>query len=340
MLGLEEKTLLSVDKCPAQGINYHITEVYFEELKLNLPIKLENFKVLLKPFFSMMGKSHDKVLLNKIKTYMLGRLVEHGNGYLETKKEGDSDVKSFVKLEVYGAATLKLGFSMKFFELGSSSNFLQGNRKVLFSLHDDFPKLEKGPEVDENGKMDEVPDLVPNIDMVSEVNTEGSNGSDGKGSKKTKKGKKASGETKSSKKKKNEITDLNALEVKEEMIGNGFEKVAAEVGMDVDGRSSFSVNENSDVGKIRGTSVTKVRFQMNNNLVWKPHNPLPPQSVRVPPSTTPRGSAFEKGVSAGPVREMPKKAKLRSDSTKTTQMNPRIITPTIKRLKKMRPASA
>ncbi|KAF6159350.1 hypothetical protein GIB67_032121 [Kingdonia uniflora] len=91
--------------------------------------------------------------------------------------------------------------------------------------------------------MDEVPDLVPNNDMVSEVNTEGSNGSADKGSKKTKKGKNASGETKISKKKKNEITDLDALEVKEELIGNGvlaneFEKVAAEVGMDMDGRSS------------------------------------------------------------------------------------------------------
>ncbi|KAF6159351.1 hypothetical protein GIB67_032122 [Kingdonia uniflora] len=171
MLGLEEKTLLSVDKCPAQGIKYHITEVYLEELKLYLPIMLENFKVLLKPFFSVIGKSHDKVLLNKIKTYMLGRLVEHGNGYLKTKKGGDSDVKSFVELEVYGAATLKLGFSMKFFELGLSSDCLQGNCKVLFSLHDYFLKLEKGaansrvevvsPEVNEDANMDDVHELVP-----------------------------------------------------------------------------------------------------------------------------------------------------------------------------------
>ncbi|KAF6163799.1 hypothetical protein GIB67_016139 [Kingdonia uniflora] len=91
-----------------------------------------------------MEKSHDKVLLNKIKTYMLRRLVEHGNGYLKTKKGGDSGVKGSVEMEVYGAAALKLGFSVKFFELGSSSDCLQGNRKVIFSLHDDFLKLDKG----------------------------------------------------------------------------------------------------------------------------------------------------------------------------------------------------
>ncbi|KAF6161848.1 hypothetical protein GIB67_012290 [Kingdonia uniflora] len=438
MAGLEEKTLLSVDKCPAQGVNYHIAEVYLEELKPYLPIKLENFEVLLKPFFSVMGKSHDKVLLNKIKTYMFGRLIEHGNGYLETKKGGDSDAKGSVEVEVYGAAALKLGFLHDDFlklEKGAANS---GVEVVSPEVNEDANmdevpelvaingvetqvadgsadktskkkkkrKLEKGsansgieivgPEVDEDGKMDEVPDLVPNNDMVSEVDTESSNGSADKGSKKTKKGKKASGETKSSKKK-NETTDSDALEVKEEMIGNGvlaneeslskdgefvfnesvisnlqmqFEKVAAEVGMDVDGGSSFGspltpvngtllkkrkrakssngkkksrgegVNENSDVGKSVGTSVKKVRFQMNSNLVWKPHSPLPPQSVRVPPSATPRGSALKKGVPAGPVREMPKKAKLRSGSAKKARKSPRLITPTIKRLRKLRPASA
>ncbi|KAF6148212.1 hypothetical protein GIB67_011987 [Kingdonia uniflora] len=97
-----------------------------------------------------------------------------------------------------------------------------------------------------------------------------------------------------------------------------FEKVAAEVEMDVDvdGGSSF------------GSPHTP------------PHSPLPPQSVRVPPSTTLRGSALKKGVPAGPVREMPKKAKLRSGSAKKARKSPRLITPTIKQLKKLRPASA
>eukprot|EP00252_Welwitschia_mirabilis_P022192 TRINITY_DN5940_c0_g1_i1.p1 TRINITY_DN5940_c0_g1~~TRINITY_DN5940_c0_g1_i1.p1 ORF type:complete len:526 (+),score=115.97 TRINITY_DN5940_c0_g1_i1:174-1751(+) len=53
-------------------------------------------------------------------------------------------------------------------------------------------------------------------------------------------------------------------------------------------------------------SKKKVRFSMKNNLVWKPHSPLPPESVRVPPSATPRGSALKKGVPPGPIRPMMK----------------------------------
>lgn len=49
----------------------------------------------------------------------------------------------------------------------------------------------------------------------------------------------------------------------------------------------------------------KVRFSLKNNIVWKPHNPLPPQSIRTPPSATPRGSALKKGVPAGPIRVTP-----------------------------------
>ncbi|KAF6144187.1 hypothetical protein GIB67_004860 [Kingdonia uniflora] len=159
MLGLEEKTLFSVDECLAQGVNYHIAEVYLEELKPYLPIKLENFEVL----------------------------------YLESKKGGDSDVKNSVEMEVYGATALKLGFSVRFFELGSSSDCLQGNRKVFFSLYDDFLKLEKSavnsgvevvsPEVNENDNMDEVPELAP----INGVETQVADGSADKTSKKKKK---------------------------------------------------------------------------------------------------------------------------------------------------------
>ncbi|XP_024390974.1 uncharacterized protein [Physcomitrium patens] len=46
----------------------------------------------------------------------------------------------------------------------------------------------------------------------------------------------------------------------------------------------------------------KVKFVLKNNIVWKPNNPLPPQSMRTPPSATPRGSALKKGVPAGPIR--------------------------------------
>eukprot|EP00250_Pteridium_aquilinum_P018436 c24086_g4_i1 orf=589-1650(-) len=50
-----------------------------------------------------------------------------------------------------------------------------------------------------------------------------------------------------------------------------------------------------------GGKVKRVRFALKKNLVWTPSTPLPAQSVRVPPSATPRGSALKKGVPPGPI---------------------------------------
>ncbi|KAF2574447.1 hypothetical protein F2Q70_00005764 [Brassica cretica] len=63
--------------------------------------------------------------------------------------------------------------------------------------------------------------------------------------------------------------------------------------------------ETSVPGPSSEKSSKRVRFAMKNNLVWKPHCPLPPQDLRLPPSATPRGSALKKGIPAGPVRESP-----------------------------------
>ncbi|KAF6172109.1 hypothetical protein GIB67_029527 [Kingdonia uniflora] len=227
MLRLKEKTLLNINKCPAHGVSY------LEELKLYLPIKLENFEVLLKSFFSVMGKFHDKVLLNTIKTYMFGRFVEHGNGlhddFLKLEKGVANSGVEVVSPEVNEDANMDEVHELVPIN-GVETQVADGSADKT-SKKKKKRKLDKGlansgieivgPEVDEDGKMDEVPDLVPNNDMVNEVDTKGSNGSADKGSKKIKKGKKTSGETKSSKKKKNETTDSDALEVKEEMIGNG-----------------------------------------------------------------------------------------------------------------------
>ncbi|XP_010420900.1 PREDICTED: ribosomal RNA processing protein 1 homolog [Camelina sativa] len=62
--------------------------------------------------------------------------------------------------------------------------------------------------------------------------------------------------------------------------------------------------ETSLAGPSSEKSSKRVRFAMKNNLVWKPHCPLPPQDLRLPPSATPRGSALKKGIPAGPVREL------------------------------------
>ncbi|XP_057839792.1 uncharacterized protein LOC131049743 isoform X1 [Cryptomeria japonica] len=61
--------------------------------------------------------------------------------------------------------------------------------------------------------------------------------------------------------------------------------------------------ESTPRSKISGgeKGVKKVTFVLKNNLVWKPSTPLPPHSLRVPPSATPRGSALKRGVPPGPI---------------------------------------
>lgn len=91
--------------------------------------------------------------------------------------------------------------------------------------------------------------------------------------------------------------------------------------------------EGSGVAKTAEKSAKRVRFSMKNNLVWKPQSPLPPQSVRIPPSVTPRGSALKKGVPPGPIREMPgaKKLKKKANSVKKARMGVKVVR--VKRLR-------
>ncbi|KAL6540749.1 hypothetical protein OROMI_024632 [Orobanche minor] len=77
---------------------------------------------------------------------------------------------------------------------------------------------------------------------------------------------------------------------------------------------------------------------MKHNLVWKPQSPLPPESLRLPPSVTPRGSALKKGVPPGPVIEIPSSAK-KSKKKKKVQNRMKSATPMIKRRKNMQTRS-
>ncbi|KAJ4963974.1 hypothetical protein NE237_023913 [Protea cynaroides] len=115
--------------------------------------------------------AQDKVQLNKIKSSLFGCLLGNGRKLLELRKAGD-DVDSTDEAVLFGTIALNLGLSSKFLAMGSSSDCLQGNRKVLFALHEEFLKLEKdlenaGIEIPylqvENNCADEVPDLIPII---------------------------------------------------------------------------------------------------------------------------------------------------------------------------------
>ncbi|XP_016444755.1 uncharacterized protein LOC107770015 [Nicotiana tabacum] len=163
----------------------------------------------------------------------------------------------------------------------------------------------------------------------------------------------------------------NKVTFNEDVISNlqmQFEKVAAEVGLDDDDNDddnsfhspTISVRKKRKRGKntqvaescipvINGEvhdatksaekSAKKVRFSMKNNLVWKPNSPMPPQSLRLPPTLTPRGSALKKGVPPGPIREMPQCTRKMKQKKKGRKIL-RTISPAMKRLKKMRAMSA
>ncbi|XP_048132957.1 ribosomal RNA processing protein 1 homolog [Rhodamnia argentea] len=423
---LEERALLADDKFQGNGVNYHIATVYLEELRPFLPVKAEALEVLLNPFLNVMGRSLDKVLLGKIKSNVFDVLLRMGKGLLDAKKSGvELDLGD--DLVVYGTIALNMRFSSKLFELGSSSECNQGNRKLLFGLHEEFLKLEKElvslefevpiPYICANDDEEEVPDLIP---VGSETKTDdadlGFRGNAMNGAKITKKLKKAkkaidgmeAGAKRKKKKKTANKKDVNldnsTMDVEnanpgylisefttDEFISNGdmifdesmmsnlqmeFERVAAAEGLRIDvpndwdadkdavngdgskkrkrektrdGQRSLKseMSEEGDDGdapsaKSGDKSVKRVRFAMKDNLVWKPHTPLPPQNLRLPPSATPRGSALKKGLSPGPIMEMPplgKKARQRARAVKKVRKTIKSISPAVKRLKKLKALS-
>ncbi|CAK8564442.1 unnamed protein product [Lathyrus sativus] len=396
---LDDATFGSKDKLlQGNGVNYHVASIFLDELTHFLPVKEGVLEVLFKPFFAVMGKLPDKVLLGKIKNGLFDVLLRNGKKLLEVKKSGEEGDDGNVDVVNLGTIALAMGFGSKLFELASAPDCVQGNRKVLFELHREFLKLEKDAVIsgfefsipDSVGRSDEVvSDLVPDVEVDADV-------VNGKLLKKCKKDKeesvdKVKKEKKSKKKKKKDKDSAengdknvatenggnliveevdNELVLTETVISNlqkQFEKVAAEAGLD-DGDASLCVTptatesvskkrkrsnnskgkisqdlelnggdaEDSAVAKSGEKSLKRVRFSMKNNLVWKPHSPLPPQSLRIPPSVTPRGSALKKGVPPGPIREMSSQTK----KAKLKKVRRTIIgTPSVKRLRKLRALS-
>lgn len=378
-----------------------------DEIRDLLPLAVETLNLMLNPFVSVLKKSADKVLVNKIKINVFDRLLENGRKLLNLEKAGDK-VDSGKEVEKLGKVALLLAFSKKFFDSASASETLQGNRKILFRLHEDFLKLENDLDKSgihiavqhlENGSLEN----VSSTEMQVEVkNGCGDGGSDDKCNKKRKSLKESSDSIKKKKKKsgkkKSSMDSVMGIDVVEattegndvvdDVSSNGdvmethglmdfdecmisklqrqFEKAAAEAGM-IDDNDQFSVmpatpvagaalkrrrraksadvkvndkrsSANGEVNaeKSGDKSAKKVRFSMKSNLVWKPNNPLPPQSLRLPPSATPKGSALKQGVPPGPIRETPptiKKIKVKGSSVKKSRKG--VKSPAIKRLRKL-----
>ncbi|KAI3472427.1 hypothetical protein Pfo_029548 [Paulownia fortunei] len=414
---LENDGFLAEDKLQGNGVNYHVASVFLEELQgVGFPVRKEVVDVILRPFFAVMMRSKDRILLGKVKSCLFDELVKMGKEIMIKKRMAvDCDEKNGDIL--LGVVALRMGLSGRFYEVGSSLDCIQGNRKVVLGLHEEFLKLEKDlessgieiaiPEYSNaggSGDYHEVPQLIPiDFDPIKgngEIGTrEGAEDARDEDQKKKKKRKDDNGvseinsmieengdlvrvngtkilqsHTGSENSLSNDLeSDGTALALNETVILNlqkQFEKVAAEMGSKTDEDSDFSdtplisvkhskrkrtkgvdgqepgnpnTNRTGDGGvdaaaKSVEKSAKKVRFAMKNNLVWKPQNPLPPESLRLPPSVTPRGSALKKGVPAGPIIEMPSVMK-KVKKKKKAQNRLKSATSMTKRRKKMQTRS-
>ncbi|XP_060172384.1 uncharacterized protein LOC132603373 [Lycium barbarum] len=169
---LEDNAFLATDNLLGHGVNYHIASVFLDELKgCFIPVQDDVVFCLFKPFLSVLGKSEDKIMVGKVKSCVFEELLRMGRSLLERRKEGVEGNESYGDM-AFGVIALKTGFSGKLFEVGSSGDCVQGNRKVVLKLHEEFLRLEKEfeasgiefslPEVNEvvdDGE--EVPQLIP-----------------------------------------------------------------------------------------------------------------------------------------------------------------------------------
>ncbi|XWS14824.1 hypothetical protein CRYUN_Cryun35bG0041800 [Craigia yunnanensis] len=382
---LVDGTFLADDKFPGNGVNYHIASVFIEEIRPFLPVKKEVVEVLLEPFAGIIGKVSDKVLVGKIRSNVFDVFVKMGRRLLELKRSGD-EVDEGDDVVVLGTLSLVMGFSTKFYELGSSVDCYQGNRKVVLALHEEFLKLEKDltslgfdisiPEGNEVDEEDEMPELIP---IAREMELDGCNDvsepvevsiNDQENDVMI------PAESASSNIEQN--GDGDSVTFTESVISNlqlQFEKVATEVGFNSDVASACDLpkvngavskkrkrakstddhksqnreltsqgdGKDGETAKTGENSTKRVKFSMKNNLVWKPHSPLPPLSLRLPPYVTPRGSALKKGIPPGPIREMPpmmtKKVK-KAKSVKKARKVKKSMYPLVKRTKKLKSISS
>ncbi|CAN8300839.1 unnamed protein product [Cochlearia groenlandica] len=382
MCVLFDGTLLAGDKFQGNGVNYHVASVFVEELRPFLPLRKEVLELLFAPFVAVLGVVSDKILVTKIKSSLFDELLKMGRKLLDVKKTGNGEEPVDDDVSVLGSIALSMEFAKRFYELGSSPDCHQGNRKAIFALHNEFLQLEKdvassGIEVSIAEATRVSDDAVPEKLSPMAVETEedesnvvsNSKKSVANGSSSKKKSlKKCSNSKKASAKKDADASDLGNKKDEafdESMISDlrqEFEKIASEMEPTKEEVASVceeaaepvsvpkktkkrkrenkepsaatsTVNRDAAETSLAGPSSEKsskrVRFAMKNNLVWKPHCPLPPQDLRLPPSATPRGSALKQGIPAGPVRD----SQIRK-TKKKVKPNTRKGVKTIKKLKK------
>jgi ribosomal RNA-processing protein 1 len=202
--------------------------------------------------------------------------------------------------EKLGKIGLLFGFSKKFLDIGAKTETVQANRKVVFGLRDAFVAIEKGLQLSaieipvSEFVAAEVP-VVATVDVDMDLGeakvqkkkkkakkaalVEGEEeGKDSKHEKKIKKDKKEKKEKKKKKKVKGEDVMEQSTDAPAEFNGKTEKKrkrsESAEKSSEASDGDDGSDGNVAEDGEKNGK---KVRFSIKNNLVWKPHNPLPPE---------------------------------------------------------------
>ncbi|KAM3390430.1 hypothetical protein ACQJBY_012183 [Aegilops geniculata] len=142
----EKAVLPEADNATGRGLGYHVADVFLDEILPVLPVSLQSMELLLAPFFTVLEKSTDRVLVSKVRSSLFERFLESGSQLLEMARKGEEVEKGSVE-EKLGKVGLLFGFSKRFLDIGASAKTVQGNRKVVFGLRDAFVKLEKGLEL-------------------------------------------------------------------------------------------------------------------------------------------------------------------------------------------------
>jgi ribosomal RNA-processing protein 1 len=287
--------------------------------------------VLLAPFFTVLEKSPDRIMVSKVKNGVFDRFLESGKQLLQSLKNGDEVEKGSVD-EKLGKVGLLFGFSKKFLDIGAKTETVQANRKVVFGLRDAFVAIEKALQL--SGIEILVPEFVAaEVPVQATVDVDMDLG-EAKVQKKKKKAKKAAlvegqeegkdskhdKKEKKEKKKKKKLKGEAVMEPSRDAPAefNGKAEKKRKRSESAERSSEASHGDDGSDGNVVAEdgekNGKKVRFSIKNNLVWKP-----PQSLMVPPSATPRRSALKKGVKPGPIKETPtpaKKAKPKAKSAK------------------------
>ncbi|CAF0745205.1 unnamed protein product [Brachionus calyciflorus] len=149
---LELPLNINDDRIP-DGITYHITDLYIEELaKFGDNIKPVRAVKMLLPFFKLMAISKKPQFVMHLKKRLFEQIIECSDVGIEPEVEEEmAEIKAFglqlCEEEDTSEYNIKFNYKLiadKLFKVGNSQECLQRNKKLIFDLVKKFRALMKG----------------------------------------------------------------------------------------------------------------------------------------------------------------------------------------------------